>query len=356
MSFSEVYFSSLKNPNEVTPLNKITRLLKRCGIQSIFNPGELVAVKLHFGELGNTAFLRPVYLRPVIEILKELKTKPFLTDTNTLYIGMRANSVDHLHNAMLNGFNYSTLQVPVIIADGLRGENTIRYPVDLPVLKELQLAADILNADGMVMVSHFKGHEISGFGGAVKNLSMGCASRGGKMDMHSDTRPYVSGEDCTACKRCISQCQVEAIEIKEKAVISDKCVGCSRCIAICPEKAIRISWSSASDQVQKKMVEYAYGVMQEFQGKAVFLNTLTDITPACDCYAGNTQPVVGDIGFMASSDPVALDKASFDLVIQKNQGKDPFKEVYPAINTSLQLTYAAELNFGKQDYKLVSIE
>ncbi|MCG8570708.1 MAG: DUF362 domain-containing protein [Spirochaetes bacterium] len=350
-----VYFSPFNNKNYVSPLDKITKILQNFQLSDKITKDELIAVKVHFGELGNTAFISPIYLRPVLSMLKELKCKPFVTDTNTLYIGMRSNSVDHLHNAMLHGFGYSTLGVPVIIADGLRGENTLDLPVDFPMVKKARLAAGIMHADGMVVISHFKGHEISGFGGAIKNISMGCASRGGKMDMHSHARPTVKAEQCTACRRCISACQVKAITMAGKAVIGEECVGCVRCIAVCPEDAIEINFNESSDNTQMKMVEYAAALMNEFDdNKLLFINILKDISPACDCYPGNDIPIADNIGFLASQDPVALDKASFDLVNEKC-GYDPFKKVYPDINTQLQIDHGVKIGLGSSEYQLIEI-
>ncbi len=352
---SKVFFSSLNNPNYNTPLDKIKRLMDLCNIQKIFSKKDIVAIKVHFGELGNTSFLRPILLRPVIEILKNIKANPYLTDTNTLYVGMRTNSIDHLHNASLNGFNYSTLQVPILIADGLRGENTVEIKSESGLLKKIKIASDIYNADGMVVVSHFKGHELTGFGGTIKNLSMGCASRRGKLDMHSQNKPVVKQSKCTACGLCANNCQVKAIMIKEKAVITDKCVGCVRCISICPEEAIEILWNESYEISQKKMVEYANAVTNKFKPKIIFLNVLASMSPACDCYPGNDKPVTHDIGFLASTDPVSLDRASFDLVI-KQSGKDPFKDVYPKINSQIQFDYAEKIGFGTTDYELVTVD
>lgn len=353
---SNVYFSTMDNHKTKSPLDKIKRVLYRCDIKEMFDKDELVALKVHFGELGNTAFLRPIYLRPVLDILKGMGCKPFLTDTNTLYVGQRSNSVDHIHNAAMNGFNYSTLQVPVIIADGLRGEDSVYVEVNFNLLKSVKLGSYIVNADGLVVISHFKGHEVSGFGGAIKNLSMGCASRAGKMEMHSQTEPLVNAEFCTGCAKCLKNCQVEAISLVEKkAVISSSCVGCSRCIAVCPEGAINVDWNESSDMTQKKMVEYAAGVIKNKGGKIVYVNILTDIVPACDCYCGNDKALVEDIGFLASKDPVALDRASFDLVSAK-AGKDPFQEVYPQLKTTLQLDYAKEVGLGSGEYNLIEVE
>lgn len=352
---SKVFFSTLNNPKYNTPLNKIKRLMEQCNIQNTFNKKDLVAIKVHFGELGNTSFIRPILLRPVIEILKNIKVNPYLTDTNTLYVGMRTNSIDHFHNASLNGFNYSTLQVPVLIADGLRGENTVEIKSESEILKTIKIASDIYNADGMIVVSHFKGHELTGFGGTIKNLSMGCASRRGKLDMHSQNKPVVKQSKCTACGICVKNCQVKAIMIKEKAVITDKCVGCVRCTSICPENAIEILWNESSEITQKKMILYANAVTNKFKPKIIFLNVLTSISPACDCYPGNDKPFTDDIGYLASTDPISLDRASFDLVFEQ-YGKDPFKEVYPNINSQIQFDYAEKIGFGTTGYELVKVD
>ena len=348
---SIVYFSPINNKKTVSPLNKIKKLFKKLEPEKLFHKGSLIAVKTHFGELGNTAFLRPIFLRPIIEILKNLKTKPFLTDTNTLYVGMRTNSVDHLHNAFFNGFNYSTLQVPVIIADGLRGENSVEVKIDGKLLKSVKLAADIINADGMVCVSHFKGHEVSGFGGAIKNLSMGCASREGKLEMHSITRPVVNSHKCTACGLCKAACAHDAITISKFATITEKCTGCARCIAVCPENAIEINWDETAENTSLKMAEYALGVHTSLNGKILYVNVAMNISPACDCYPGNDAPVCGDIGFFASTDPVAIDKACYDLVV-KNVEDDPFKKIYDYIEGTVQLKHAEKLGLGSMDYEL----
>lgn len=352
---SKVYFTTLENKKFNSPLDKIEKLLNVLKPENIFDKNDLIAIKTHFGELGNTAFIRPIYLRPVIKALKDLGTNPYLTDTNTLYVGMRTNSVDHLHNAHLNGFNYSSLQVPIIIGDGLRGENVSTIDVNLELLKKIKVAKDIVNADGMVVVSHFKGHEISGFGGAIKNISMGCAARRGKLEMHSQTKPIVKQGQCTACGKCVKNCQVNAIQIKGKAFITKLCIGCARCIAVCPENAIHIQWNESAENTQKKMVEYAFGVDKAFNSKILYINILTQISPACDCYPGNDKPITSDIGFLSSNDPVALDKASFDLV-SKNANGDPFVKIYPEIDSTIQFKHAKKIGFGSEDYELIDLK
>jgi hypothetical protein len=354
---SKVYFSSLKNTKMTSPLDKISRLFEMCAPSKMFSKGDLIAIKVHFGELGNTAFLRPIFLRPVIESLKTLGTKPFLTDTNTLYVGMRTNSVDHLHNAALNGFNYSTLQVPVIIADGLRGEQFVTIEVGHELLESVSIASEIANADGMVVVSHFKGHEVAGFGGAIKNMSMGCACRQGKLQMHSITRPVVQASLCTACGKCIENCQTQAIDIDKTAFISKRCVGCARCIAVCPEKAISHNWDESSSNIQKKMIEYASGTIKALNSRLIFINVLTSISPACDCYKGNDMPITGDLGFMASIDPIAIDRASYEMVINSTPKKtDPFKEIYSYLDIDAQFRHAKKIGLGNADYNLIDID
>lgn len=353
---SDVFFSTIDSKKHKSPLLKIKKLINRCAPESVFKKNELVALKTHFGEMGNTAYLRPVFLRPVLEKLNQLGAKPFLTDTNTLYIGMRTNSVDHLHNATLNGFNYSTLQTPVIIADGLRGDNEAAVDIDGELLKQVYLAADIASADAMMVVSHFKGHEVSGFGGAIKNISMGCACRRGKLDMHSDSCPTVVSDLCTSCGRCTTFCASNAIEMKPTAFITNRCTGCAMCISVCPETAIHINWNASSTSTQKKMAEYACGVFKALDRKLLFLNVILSVSPACDCYPGNDRPVVSDIGFAASTDPVALDKACHDLVIKAYGGKDPFKEKYPNIDANIQLAHAEKLGVGTTDYRLIEVD
>lgn len=348
---NRVIFSAVDNNKTRSPLKKIEDLMNRFNLEAMFGHDKLIAIKAHFGELGNTAFVRPIFLRPVIEKIKTLKSKPFITDTNTLYIGMRTNSVDHLHNAALNGFNYSTLHTPVIIADGLRGESSIEVEVESDLIKKAKLASEIVRSDGLIVISHFKGHEVSGFGGAIKNISMGCASRAGKLEMHSNTRPYVDRSSCTGCRICAEQCSSEAIECAPKAHISDNCVGCSRCIAVCPEQAIKIDWNESCENTMKKMIDYARATHALFKGKVLYINIMTDISPACDCYPGNDKPITQDIGFAAATDPIALDKACWDMV-KKQMGKEPFHEIYRYLDPRLQFDYAREKGFGSEAYNL----
>ena len=353
---STVYYSPLKNNPAVSPLNKIRKLLVKAGAKDIYEKNDIVAVKVHFGELGNTAFIRPIYLRPVIELLKSCGTKPFLTDTNTLYTGMRTNAVDHIHVATMNGFGYSTLQTPVIIADGLRGEEMRETPIPGgQLLKNAKLAAGILNADALLVVTHFKGHDFAGFGGAIKNISMGCAARGGKQAMHSHSKPSVNPHKCTACGRCKSVCQVNAIQISHHAVITEICTGCVRCVGICPKGAISPKFDNSNENLQKSMTEYTAAVLAAFEKPVICLNILTSMVPSCDCMPGNDEPVLKDLGFMASTDPVALDRACIDLIKQNCKGVDPFAAI-SGTSGETQLSHAAAIGFGNNSYSLEKID
>jgi uncharacterized Fe-S center protein len=244
----------------------------------------------------------------------------------------------------------------VIIADGLRGDNFQSIPINGELLNEVNIASDIASADGMFVVSHFKGHEVTGFGGAIKNISMGCSSRQGKLDMHSDSKPGVFTDKCTSCGRCLSFCASDAIDIKPKAEINDKCTGCAMCISVCPEGAIYINWNASSASTQKKMAEYSAGVVKALDGKIVYLNIILSVSPACDCYPGNDRPVVGDIGFAASLDPVALDKACLDLVAKEFGGDDPFSKIYPKVDSDHQLSHSEKMGIGTKEYMLIVVE
>ncbi|GAB7140375.1 DUF362 domain-containing protein [Deferribacterales bacterium RsTz2092] len=353
---AKVYYSSLENDPTQSPLNKIKRLMESCGAKNTYEKGDLVAIKVHFGELGNAAFLRPIYLRPVIDTVKQYGGNPYLVDTNTLYIGMRSNTVNHLHNASLNGFNYSTLQVPVVIADGLRGQNSVELPVPNGKLKKRAIiASDIASADALVLISHFKGHAFAGYGGAIKNLAMGCASRAGKLDMHSVSKPSVNTSVCVGCGKCKNQCREQAIELNaQKATITDKCVGCVRCVGVCPVHAIQTKMDNSKEDLQKSMTEYAAAVINSFNKPVICVNVLESIVPSCDCMPGNDAPVCPDIGFVASTDPVALDQASYDLMKKVSGGKDPLAERHDGMTGEVQLIHAETISFGTRSYELIT--
>mgnify|MGYP000377270156 CR=1 FL=1 len=369
MPASKVYFSDLRASNKENLLAKLARLMDTAGLEQVIPSRALVAIKLHFGEKGNTAYIRPIFIRQVVERVRELGGNPFLTDTNTLYAGTRSDSVSHIITAIENGFSYSVVRAPIIIADGLRGGSYTEVEINKAIIKTAYVGKDIAEADTLISVAHFKGHELTGFGGTIKNLGMGCASRRGKLEQHSDMAPKVKRKKCVGCGDCVAHCSQQAISLIEKKAKIDpeKCIGCGECILICPNKAIDIQWSQDVPLFQKKMVEYTAAVLQGKKDRAFFLNFLTSISPACDCYGHSDAPIVQDIGILASTDPVAIDQAAADLVNSQaatkgscmasgqQPGEDKFRALYPKIDWTTQLDYAAELGLGSRDYELVSI-
>ncbi|MFQ5736533.1 MAG: DUF362 domain-containing protein [Thermodesulfobacteriota bacterium] len=366
---STVYFTDLRTEMNRNLLDKLDGLLGSVDLAGRFRKGHLVAVKLHFGEKGNTAYIPPVFVRRVVDRIRETGAGPFLTDTNTLYVGTRCNSVAHLRTAIENGFDYAVAGAPIIIADGLRGESAVDVKVAGRHFETVSVAREITNASGIVVLSHFKCHELTGFGGALKNLGMGCASREGKLAQHSNCAPVVDPAGCTACGDCSLVCPAGAIEVGAVAVIDESlCIGCSHCIAACPEGTIKIRWNESTGRVQEKMAEYALGALDGKRDRSVFVNFITRVSPACDCYGHNDAPIVSDIGMLASLDPVAIDRASADLVnmapglagtaLGSNHapGQDKFRGVYPEIDWTVQLEAASALGLGSMDYVLEEIK
>ena len=374
---TDVYFANLGAGGK-TILDKLSILLDRTDLKGKIREKDLVAIKLHFGEVGNTAFVRPIFLRRVVERVKEWQGKPFLTDTNTLYRGMRQEAISHLTTAYQHGFAYSVIDAPILIADGLRGNSAVNVRIDKPLFKTVSVARDIHMADVLIGVTHFKGHELSGFGGTLKNLGMGCASREGKLSQHSNISPQVKEKTCNGCKRCLTSCAYDAIlmkspnrNVEKKSTVASvdpqKCVGCGECILTCPTGAVQIQWNETIPLFQKKMVEYAYGAVHKKKGKALYLNFLTQVSPACDCYGYSDTPIVHDIGVLSSEDPVAIDQASVDLVNGETgnrssklpgawePGGNKFRAIYPEVDWNIQLAYGEEIGMGTREYELVKI-
>jgi len=347
-------------------LNKLEKLMVRAELKNYFSPNDIVGIKIHFGEYGNLSTIRPAFLGKIVSFLKkECNIKPFLTDTNTLYRGSRRNAVDHILTALKNGYSYATVLCPCIIADGLHGLSYEEVEISGELLDKVEIAGDIFHADALLVVTHFKCHELSGFGGSIKNLGMGCSSRKGKLKMHSSIRPKVK-KGCILCKKCAKVCPADAISFDSKAIIdSQKCVGCGDCIVVCPENVIQINWDATPNDMQKKMAEYALGAVANKRQKVYFLNFILDVSPLCDCYGYNDIPIVPDIGILASADPVAIDKASYDLVNQApwqhgcgfsgKSGSSKFKVVHPKVNPLTQLYHAQKIGLGEMDYNLIHI-
>ena len=386
---STVYFADLRATTKESFVDKIGRLVDTAGLSDCLKMRDLVAVKLHFGELGNTAYIRPVFLGKIVEHIRSAGALPFLTDANTLYAGTRSNAPAHLTTAIRNGFAYPVVDAPLVIADGLRGKSETPIKIGQKQFDTVFIGSEIAEADALVSVAHFKGHELSGFGGTLKNLGMGCASRKGKLAQHSSVSPQVNTKKCVGCGECVAHCSQSALALVErvpaattakasrtaargrkrkKAVIDDKkCIGCGECILICPNSAIDIAWNQSIPIFLENMVEYTLGVLKGKSTKALFLNFITDVSPACDCYSHNDAPIVRDIGVVASRDPVAVDQASVDLVnlepaladccltSNREAGKDKFSGLYPKVDWKIQLEYAQQLGLGRRDYRIQKI-
>jgi len=368
---ADVYFMDLEATSKENLPQKLSRLIKRTGLKNHIKKNDLTAVKIHFGEQGNTAFIRPIFIRQILKDIKKLKANPFLTDANTLYVGTRSNSISHIHTAIENGFSYSSMDAtPIIIADGLRGKNETRVSVNGKHCEQVFIGSEIIEADALISVAHFKGHELSGFGGTLKNVGMGCASRRGKLDQHSNVSPKIKRKTCIGCSVCEKHCPAEAISLeKKKAYINQKkCIGCAECIVRCPTESININWNQDVPVFLEKMMEYTAGVLKNKTDKTLFINFITDIAPKCDCLPYSEAPIVNNIGVVASTDPVAIDQASADLVNQAQgrqgtvlktnlaPGEDKFKGLYPYVDWELQLEYAQQLGFGTREYKLIKLK
>ncbi len=368
---SKVYFTDMRATQKMNLLNKVGRLFDEAGLAGIVEPNDLVAIKVHFGEKGNTGYIRPQFIRKIVDEVKKIGGKPFLTDANTLYVGSRSNAVDHLQTAIENGFAYAVVNAPLVIADGLNGKDYIKVPVNLKHCREVKIGSAVVLADALIAITHFKGHEATGFGGVIKNLGMGCGSRAGKQVMHSDMLPQVKEKKCKACGRCREWCPTGAIavaaDLKIAVVDETTCVGCGECTVTCPHGAIGINWrNNQKDGLQEKMVEYTAGVLKNKKGKAGFITFLNNISPDCDCWTFSDAPVVRDIGILASLDPVAIDQASADLVNQeqvlpgsrlegREDARDKFTALFPDIDWTRQLSYAEEIGLGSRQYEIIKI-
>lgn len=367
---AQVYFADMRAGMRENLHSKLERLISSAGLPTMIHNGELVAIKMHFGEKGGHAYIRPTFVRRIVDQVKILGGKPFLTDSSTLYPGERKEAVSALTCAIENGFAYAVVNAPLIMSDGLRGHSAKRVKVPGELLSEVDIGLEIIEADALIVLSHFKCHELTGFGGAIKNLAMGCSSREGKLEQHSTVAPSIAEEHCTTCGACLKACAHNAIDLASgKAVLDENlCVGCGRCITACEPKAIRIQWDKESSLVMKKMAEYALGAISGKQGQLLFINFITQVSPACDCYGHSDAPIVPDLGILASTDPVALDQACADLVNQARglpdtamttghePGCDKFRGVYPQIDWEVQLKHGEKVGLGERTYELLRLK
>jgi hypothetical protein len=361
---SKVYFTDMRTTYGNNMLDKLKKILIKSDFNDIDFKDKFVALKLHFGEYGNLAFIKPNYVKVVADLIKEKGGIPFITDCSTLYSGRRSDAVSHMNVAELNGFNSTTTGCPTIIADGLRGNDYKEVEVNLKHCSTVKIGTAVREADIIISLNHFKGHEQAGFGGALKNLGMGCGSKLGKLEMHSGSKPVIDKDKCITCGKCAPNCNQGAITIEEKAIIDyNKCVGCGECIVVCPVKAPQQEEIGQSRILNEKIAEYTYGVLKDKQH--FHINFVMNVSPNCDCWANNDLPIVPDIGILASSDPVAIDMASSDLVNKadivkgsvldgkESKHKDKFKCIHSNVDWESGLDYAEKLKLGSKDYELI---
>jgi len=368
----KVYYTDFRCRTDEGPAEKLTRLIKKAGISTIDMKGKFVAIKMHFGELGNMSYLRPNYARAVVRVIKELGGKPFLTDCNTMYPGSRKNAIEHLYCAWENGFTPMTVDCPVIIGDGLKGTDDIAVPVSGgEYIKEAKIGRAIMDADIFISLTHFKGHEMTGFGGTIKNIGMGCGSRAGKTDQHCNGKPIIYADRCIGCKACSKECANNGLifdeEAKKMTVDYENCTGCSRCIGACNFDAIDFSQNAAVKELNCRMAEYTKAVVD---GRPNFhISLICDVSPVCDCHAGNDAPILPDVGMFASFDPLALDQACVDACLKQaplpnsqltdemsnphfHDKHDHFDNTNPNAEYKTCLAHAEKIRLGKREYKL----
>ena len=394
MEPSKVYFCDLHTHMGDGLPNKLKRLIKAAGIGQIDFENKFVAIKMHLGEPGNLSYLRPNYARAVVDVVRELGGKPFITDCNTLYVGGRKNALDHLDSAYANGFNPFQTGCHTIIADGLRGLDEVEVPVKGgEYVKNAKIGRALMDADVVISLTHFKGHEQAGFGGAMKNLGMGGGSRAGKMEQHAAGKPSVSQKRCIGCRQCEKICAHSAFsfdqthehefangkvrEVHVASIDHDKCVGCGRCIAVCNQDAIRPDYDQAVEVLNYKIAEYTKAIVD---GRPCFhISLAIDVSPNCDCHDENDKPIVEDIGFFASFDPVALDQACIDAVqaaaalpdteythmhdkleeageLDEAHANDKFHITHPDTDWKSCIDHAEMIGIGTHEYELIRVK
>ena len=373
MAKSKVYYTDFRSKLGEGLPTKLKRLLKTAGMDQMDLENKFLAIKMHFGELGNLGFLRPNYARAVVDMVKEMGGKPYLTDCNTLYPGSRKNALEHLECAWQNGFTPLTVGCPILIGDGLKGTDDISVPVEGgEYIKEAKIGRAVMDGDVFISLSHFKGHEMAGFGGAIKNIGMGCGSRAGKKDQHSNGKPTIDQESCKGCRRCMRECANNGLvfdtEKKKMQVNADNCVGCGRCLGACNFDAIRFTNDAATKELNCRMAEYAKAVVD---GRPNFhISLIVDVSPNCDCHAENDAPILPNIGMFASFDPLALDQACVDACLKAepmpnsqlsdNMSRPDFVDHHDHFTNSTPesewqscLEHADKIGLGSRDYELI---
>jgi len=352
---------------------KLERIFSRAKLN--IEKDEIVAIKLHFGELGNIRYIRPSIVRRVVDMVKKKGGRPFLTDTTTLYRHARQTMFDYLETAAKNGFTPETMGCPIIIADGLKGQSGEWIELSSwRKLKKIKVAQAIFESDFLLCLSHVTFHVEAGLGASVKNIAMGCTTKETKLAMHaSATKPAYISSKCTLCMMCVRICPGGAFYKSENKIVYDsgKCIGCGECIAFCPSGAIKVPWGSVPNyDFQKSMIDATAGVLSRFSPqKRFFVNIAMDITPHCDCPPESPLPAVPDIGIFASYDVIACDKACFDFIKEaqaypgsemdkkgKGRGDEKIKATYPDIDMERYWEICEQSGIGSVEYKIEKLD
>lgn len=352
----KVYFLEVGEREDQKKIaERLISALEKLQSLSFIKDKDFVAVKTHFGEDKINGFVDPVFLRMFGDLIKEKGGNPFMTETSTLYRGNRTNAVDHIHLAEEHGFSIRETGMPVIMADGLFGDEETEVEIPGKIYKKVKVASLLSKIQALVVITHFTGHIVAGYGGVLKNLGMGLSSRKGKMIQHSTSKPSIKKKICTSCGECIRWCPADAISFVDGKAWIDKgiCIGCAECLAVCRFDAVAYNWSESYDKLQQKITEHAMGVVKSIKGKTLFINFLLKVSKDCDCM-NKFEKIVPDIGILISKDPVALDSASLDLV-EKISRKKMSKISYD-IPYRVQLDHASEIGFGDTEYELIPVD
>ena len=349
-----VYFIKSDGLDEQGLSLKILKTISEHGLLDFISKNDMTAVKTHFGEAAGNGFVRPIHIKTIGAEIKKKGALPFITETSTLYKGNRSNAVSHIHLANKHGFGYENTGLPIIMADGLFGDEETEIEINGRIYKSVNVAKAIAAAQSMVVFSHFTGHLAAGFGAALKNLGMGCTSRKAKLIQHSTARPSIKVSKCTLCGQCEKWCPAGAITLNEKSAVikNSKCIGCGQCLAVCRFDSVGYNWGATYEDLQKKVVEHAMGVALPKKNKILFINFLTRISKDCDCMT-SFEKICDDIGVLLSFDPVAIDASSLDLV-EKYTGRK-FSELSFDIPYKFQIDYSREIGFGNPDYELIEV-
>ncbi|MHC1589408.1 MAG: DUF362 domain-containing protein [Candidatus Hecatellaceae archaeon] len=363
----EVFFFDERKHFDI--MGGLEKLFEETGLAGLISRGDRVAVKVHMGELGNTTHIRPQFVAKIVELVKAAGGKPFVTDTTTIYPGERFTASAYLKTAAINGFTRQGLKAPIIIADGEKGYDGKSFPVKKRIrgcrLRKVEVASALLEADAVLIVSHGKGHLMTGFGGAIKHLAMGCTTKRSKTSQHATHGLVLNASKCTRCFECVKACPYSALEETVKGPpkrIVSKCAYCLTCLFNCPVNAYKIE-KGGKTKFQVALAHAAVAVAEALpKGKTGYMNFLQDITLRCDCAAAG-PPIVENIGLLASVDPVALDKASLDLIDKAKiitgrvEAKPP--DVLGKLNRTNSLNHvevASKLGLGSLKYRLAEVE